>query len=153
MKKLTLFFTVLVLVGCGGEKKDEMGPYVIKLREFDSVYVQKLIQYREYLSTDGMAEKAADIEVVMQDFYDALKQYPEINNKKVKALHNELARTVKGSMRKLVEPDFPTFVPNAQSAIRMVIEELTVIHRNLEKLWIDSGRTDAFTLEWDFSSE
>ena len=153
MKKLTLFFTVLVLVGCGGEKKDEMGPYVIKLREFDSVYVQKLIQYREYLSTDGMAEKAADIEVVMQNFYDALKQYPEINNKKVKALHNELARTVKGSMRKLVEPDFPTFVPNAQSAIRMVIEELTVIHRNLEKLWIDSGRTDAFTLEWDFSSE
>ena len=153
MKKLTLFFTVLVLVGCGGEKKDEMGPYVIKLREFDSVYVQKLIQYREYLSTDGMAEKAADIEVVMQDFYDALKQYPEINDKKVKALHNELARTVKGSMRKLVEPDFPTFVPNAQSAIRMVIEELTVIHRNLEKLWIDSGRTDAFTLEWDFSSE
>jgi len=153
MKKLTLFFTLLVLVGCGGERKDEMGPYVIKLREFDSVYVQKLIQYREYLSTDGMAEKAADIEVVMQDFYDALKQYPEINDKKVKALHNELARTVKGSMRKLVEPDFPTFVPNAQSAIRMVIEELTVIHRNLEKLWIDSGRTDAFTLEWDFSSE
>jgi len=153
MKKLTLFFTLLVLVGCGGERKDEMGPYVIKLREFDSVYVQKLIQYREYLSTDGMAEKAADIEVVMQDFYDALKQYPEINDKKLKALHNELARTVKGSMRKLVEPDFPTFVPNAQSAIRMVIEELTVIHRNLEKLWIDSGRTDAFTLEWDFSSE
>tara|TARA_B100001250_G_scaffold300075_2_gene261732 strand:- start:12117 stop:12578 length:462 start_codon:yes stop_codon:yes gene_type:complete len=153
MKKLTLFFTVLVLVGCGGEKKDEMGPYVIKLREFDSVYVQKLIQYREYLSTDGMAQKAADIEVVMQDFYDALKQYPEINDKKVKALHNELARTVKGSMRKLVEPDFPTFVPNAQSAIRMVVEELTVIHRNLEKLWIDSGRTDAFTLEWNFPSE
>jgi hypothetical protein len=153
MKRLTLFFTVLVLVGCGGEKKDEMGPYVIKLKEFDSVYVQKLIQYREYLSTDGMAEKAADIEVVMQGFYDALKQYPEINNKKVKALHNELARTVKGSMRKLVEPDFPTFVPNAQSAIRMVVEELTVIHRNLEKLWIDSGRTDAFTLEWDFPSE
>jgi len=100
-----------------------------------------------------MAQKAADIEVVMQDFYDALKQYPEINDKKVKALHNELARTVKGSMRKLVEPDFPTFVPNAQSAIRMVVEELTVIHRNLEKLWIDSGRTDAFTLEWNFPSE
>ena len=111
--------------GLGSEPTREdissWGPYVIKLREFDSVYVQKLIQYREYLSTDGMAEKAADIEVVMQDFYDALKQYPEINDKKVKALHNELARTVKGSMRKLVEPDFPTFVPNAQSAIRMVI--------------------------------
>jgi len=153
MKNLTLLFTVLVFVGCGGEKKDEMGPYVTKLKEYDSVYVQKLIQYQEYLSTEGMWEKASDVEVVIQEFHTALKQYPEIKNKKVKALHNELARTLKGAMRKLVEPDFPTFVPNAQSAIRMIKEKMTVIHGNLEKLWIDSGRTDAFTLQWDFSSE
>jgi hypothetical protein len=153
MRNLYLLVTLMVLVGCGGEKKDEMGPYVTQLIEFDRIYVQKLIQYQEFLSTDGMSEKAADIEVVMQEFYDALKQYPEIDNKKVKALHNELARTIKGAMRKLVEPDFPTFVPNAQSAIRMVMEELPVIHRNLEKLWVESGRSDAFTLKWDFAIE
>ena len=152
MKNLTLVFTLFLLSGCGGEKKDEMGPYIVKLKELDGIYVQKLIKYQEYLSTDGMSEKAADIEIVMQEFHAALKEYPEINNKKVKALHNELARTLKGAMRKLVEPDFPTFVPNAQSAIRMVVEELTVIHRNLEKLWVDSGRKDTFTLKWEFST-
>ena len=51
--------------------------------------------------------------------------------------------------RKLVEPDVPTFVPTAQSAIRMVLEELVVVHNNMEKLWADEGKTEPFPLKWN----
>ncbi len=31
MRNLYLLVTLMVVVGCGGEKKDEMGPYVTQL--------------------------------------------------------------------------------------------------------------------------
>ena len=43
----------------------------------------------------------------------------------------------------------PTFVPNAQSAIKMVLEELIVVHNNMEKMWVDEGKTEPFPLEWN----
>ncbi|MGY8824884.1 MAG: hypothetical protein ACKVJG_13280 [Candidatus Latescibacterota bacterium] len=147
MKAIAFLLLSCTLWACG-EKKDELGPYTAKLIELDGLYVTKLKEYRGYLSTPGMGDKAADVKKVMQEFHDELAAYPEINNKKVKALHNELQRTLKGSMRKLVEPDFPTFVPNAQRAINIVEDELVVIHTNLEKLWTGDDRTDAFPLKW-----
>jgi len=149
MRAIALLLLSCTLWACGGEKKDELGPYAAKLVELDGRYVAKLTEYQGYLSTQGMADKAGDVKQVVQQFHDELAAYPEINNKKVKALHNELQRTLKGAMRKLVEPDFPTFVPNAQRAINIVLDELVVIHTNLDKLWKDAERTDAFPLKWN----
>ncbi len=149
MKALSFMLLAIGVLACGGEKKDELGPYIQKLNEVDAQYVKKLFAYRDYLKTPEFS-KAGDIEQVMQQFHDELANYPEIDDKKIKAMNNELQRTIKGSMRKLVEPDFPTFVPNAQSAIRMVLEELVVVHNNMEKLWGESGKTEPFPLKWNF---
>lgn len=147
MRAIVILLLSCSLLACG-EKKDDLGPYAVKLVELDGRYVKKLREYQGYLKTEGMANKAADVEQVMQSFHDDLAAYPEIDNKKVNALHNELQRTLKSAMRKLVEPDFPTFVPNAQRAISIVLEELVVIHTNLEKLWVADERPDAFPLKW-----
>ena len=149
MRAVAFLLLSCSLWACGGEKKDELGPYAAKLVELDGRYVKKLREYHGYLKTEGMAHKAADVMQVMQGFHDELAAYPDINDKKVNALHNELQRTLKGAMRKLVEPDFPTFVPNAQRGITIVEEELVVIHTHLEKLWVEDERTDVFPLKWD----
>ncbi len=148
MRAIAFVLLSCLLWACGGEKKDDLGPYVAKLIELDGRYVKKIREYHVYLKTPGMTDKAGDIMQVMQSFHDELAAYPEIENKKVNALHNEMQRTLKGVMRKLVEPDFPTFVPNAQRAINIVEEELVVIQVNLEKLWLDDERTDPFPLKW-----
>ena len=70
----------------------------------------------------------------------------------MKALHNELNYN-QGCDEEVGRAGFSNLVPNAQSAIRMVIEELPVIHRNLEKLCSRVRRSDAFTLKWDFAIE
>ena len=51
-------------------------------------------------------------------------------------------------MRKLVEPDFPTFVPNAQKSISVVEEEFVTVYANLKKIWEDAGKTEPFPLKW-----
>ena len=142
-------------MACGDAKQDELGPYEQKLIEVDQKYVKKLIEYKGYLSTPGMDQKAADIQQVMKEFHDELAAYPEIDDKKIRAMNNELKRTIgdgdnAGARRKLVEPDVATFVPNAQSAIKMVLEELVVVHNNMEKLWLAEGKEEAFPLQWNF---
>jgi hypothetical protein len=154
MKVFALAIIAAGMFACGGEKPDELGPYVQKLAELDGKYVDKIVEYQGYLSTPGMDQKAADIQQVMKGLHDELAAYPEIENKKISAMNNKLKRTIgdadnAGARRKLVEPDVPTFVPNAQSAIKMVIEELTVVHNNMEKLWVDEGKTEPFPLKWN----
>ena len=34
-------------------------------------------------------------------------------------------------------------------AIKMVLEELIVVHNNMEKMWVDEGKTEPFPLEWN----
>ena len=31
----------------------------------------------------------------------------------------------------------------------MVLEELIVVHNNMEKMWVDEGKTEPFPLEWN----
>ena len=154
MKVFTFVIVAAGMFSCGGEKPDELGPYVQKLVELDGKYVDKIVEYQGYLSTPGMDQKAADIQQVMKDLHDELAAYPEIENKKISAMNNKLKRTIgdadnAGARRKLVEPDVPTFVPNARSAIKMVLEEFIVVHNNMEKMWVDGGRTEPFPLKWN----
>ena len=51
-------------------------------------------------------------------------------------------------MRKLVQPDFPPFVPNAQKSISVVEDEFTKVYLNLDKFWKDAGKIEPFPIKW-----
>ena len=145
-KKLILFVLVSGLLACG-EKKDELTPYIQTLQGLES-HSQKLMKYQGYLTTEGMTSQAHDVEEVMQTLLDELEKV-ELEDKRLRALHNAMKRALKAAMRKLVEPDFPTFVPNAQKSIGRVEDEFTKIYGNLELLWQRAGKTEPFPLKWE----
>ena len=134
------------LFACGGGKKDELTPYIKTLQDLN-VHTEKLIRYQQYLKTEGMTNKAHDIEEVMQTLLAELEKV-ELEDKRLRALHNTGKRGLKAAMRKLVQPDFPTFVPNAQKSIAVVQDEFEKVYSNLEKMWKDSGKTEPFPLNW-----
>ena len=134
------------LFACGGGKKDELTPYIKTLQDLN-VHTEKLIRYQQYLKTEGMTNKAHDIEEVMQTLLAELEKV-ELEDKRLRALHNTGKRGLKAAMRKLVQPDFPTFVPNAQKSIAVVQDEFEKVYSNLEKMWKDSGKTEPFPLHW-----
>ncbi len=134
------------LFACGGGKKDELTPYIKTLQDLNE-HTEKLIRYQQYLKTEGMTNKAHDIEEVMQTLLAELEKV-ELEDKRLRALHNTGKRGLKAAMRKLVQPDFPTFVPNAQKSIAVVQDEFEKVYSNLEKMWKDSGKTEPFPLNW-----
>ncbi len=70
-------------------------------------------------------------------------------DKKIKAAHNSLIRTLEGSLIKLVQPDFPTFVPSAKKQIDRIEKKVTKSYNlELQKQWEQAERTDPFPLTW-----
>ena len=145
-KNLILFALVSGLLACG-EKKDELTPYIQTLQGLES-HSQQLMRYQVYLTTEGMTSQAHDVQEVMQTLLDELEKV-ELEDKRLRALHNAMKRALKAAMRKLVEPDFPTFVPNAQKSIGRVEDEFTKIYGNLEIMWERAGKTEPFPLKWE----
>ena len=145
-KNLILCALVSGLVACGGAKKDELTPYIQTLQDLDR-HSQQLMRYQVYLTTEGMTSQANDVEKVMQTLLDELEKI-ELEDKYLRALNNKMKRALKAAMRKLVEPDFPTFVPNAQKSISVVEEEFVTVYANLKKIWEDAGKTEPFPLKW-----
>ena len=142
-------FTVLVAAGfmaCGSGKKDELTPYIKTLQGLE-IHSQKLVRYQTYLKTEGMTNKAHDIEDVMKTLKAELEKV-ELEDKRLRALHNTMKRALDAAMRKLVQPDFPTFVPNAQKSISVVEDEFTKVYLNLDKFWKDAGKTEPFPIKW-----
>ena len=146
-KNLILFVLVSGLLACGSGKKDELTPYIQTLQGLDN-YSQQLMSYQVYLTTEGMTSQAHDVKEVMQTLLDELEKV-ELEDKRLRALHNAMKRALKAAMRKLVEPDFPTFVPNAQKSISVVEDEFTKIYGNLERMWQKAGKTEPFPLKWE----
>jgi len=146
-KSLILFAPVSGLVSCGGGKKDELTPYIQTLQDLDR-YSQQLMRYQVYLKTECMTSQAHDVKEVMQTLLDELEKI-ELEDKYVRALNNKMKRTLKAAMRKLVEPDFPTFVPNAQKSIAVVEEEFITVYSNLQRMWEEAGKTEPFPLKWE----
>ena len=146
-KNLVLFALVSGLVACGGGKKDELTPYIQTLQGLER-YSQQLMRYQVYLTTEGMTNRAHDVKEVMQTLLDELEKI-ELENKYIRALNNKMKRALKAAMRKLVEPDFPTFVPNAQKSISVIEEEFVIVYANLKKMWEDAGKTEPFPLKWE----
>ena len=146
-KNVAILLVAGGLFACGGGgKKDELTPYIKTLQDLN-VHTEKLIRYQQYLKTEGMTNKAHDVEVVMQTLLAELEKI-ELEDKRLRALHNTGKRGLKAAMRKLVQPDFPTFVPNAQKSIAVVQDEFEKVYKNLEKMWSDSGKTEPFPLSW-----
>ena len=146
-KNLILFALVSGLVACGSGKKDELTPYIQTLQGLER-YSKQLMSYQVYLTTEGMTSQAHDVQEVMQTLLDELEKI-ELEDKYLRALHNKKKRALKSAMRKLVEPDFPTFVPNAQKSIARVEEEFVTVYANLKKIWEDAGKTEPFPLKWE----
>lgn len=148
MRKNSILIALVVsgLLACG-ERKDELTPYIQTLQGLES-HSQKLMSYQVYLTTEGMTSQAHDVKDVMQALLDELEKV-ELEDKRLRALHNASKRALKAAMRKLVEPDFPTFVPNAQKSISVVEDEFTKIYGNLEIMWEKAGKTEPFPLKWE----
>jgi uncharacterized protein YyaL (SSP411 family) len=128
------------------EKPDELTPYVSKLQGMKH-YTDTLARYQTYLRTEGMTNKASDVKQVMENFKKELEAI-ELDEKRLVALNNTVIRGLDNAIRKLVEPDFPTFVPNAQKAIDHLEEEVTKVYNNLDKMWQDAGKAEPFPLKW-----
>lgn len=146
------FLVLLCRVWGCGERVDELTPYVLRLQELEH-FNEKLVEYEHYLSTEGMTHKASDIAQVLAAYQDSVHAIGKPDDKRLMALHNEMLRTFDEAQRKLVEPDFPTFVPNAQKAVTLVRREMIVVINNLERLWEREGKTEPFSLSWPQTAE
>ena len=146
MKKLGILMLACWVWGCG-EKADELTPYVAKLKDLQH-YNETLAQYKIYLRTEGMTNKANDIAQVLQNYKADLVAIGRPEEKRILALHNSMIRTFDEAMRKLVEPDFPTFVPNAQKAVAFIGEGVVKMQNNLTLWWEKAGKTEPLPFSW-----
>ena len=147
MKKLGILLLVCFMWGCP-EKPDELTPYIQKVKPLEK-YQDKLAEYGKYLHTEGMTGMAKDIGQVIVDYQNDLDAVGIPEDKYLKAAHNNLMRALKRATKKLVQPDFPTFVPSAQKQIK-VIEDAVKKNYNepLRNQWEDAGKTEPFPLQW-----
>ncbi len=147
MKKLGILLLVCWMWGCA-ERPDELTPYIQKVKPLEK-YQKTLAQYRTYLRTEGMSNMAKDIAQVIENYRKDLETVGPPENKYLKAAHNNLKRALENSLKKIVEPDFATFIPSANKQIDR-IEKAVKVHYNahLKKLWEDADKTEPFPLKW-----
>ena len=136
----------LAMLGLGCDRPDELGPYVKKLKGADT-YNAKLVEYRYFLKSD-QAAKAATLEETIQAYLDYLDTFGQTRDKVIMAGHNALKRKLGTSLKKIVEPDFPTFTISALKQIDIIREGYIVQLEMLQKRWEEEDRTDEFTLAW-----
>ncbi len=151
MRRAGFLFILCVVWGCG-EAPDELTPYVNQLHEL-SHFNRTIVQYKNYLRTEGMADKAADVAQVLTAYRDSISAIGMPANKHIRALHNSMIRSLDEALRRLVEPDFPTFVPNAERALRVVGSEMTVVINNFARMWEREGIPQSFPLVWPGSPD
>jgi len=148
MKKLGIMLLVCWMWGCA-EKPDELTPYIQKVKPLEQKYQEKLAQYGKYLHTEGMTSMAKDIGQVIEDYQKELEAVGIPEDKYLKAAHNNLMRALKTATKKLVEPDFPTFVPSAQKQVKFIEKAVKKnYNQHLRKQWENAGKTEPFPLQW-----
>jgi hypothetical protein len=136
----------LAIFGLGCEREDELGPYVQKLGEVDT-YNAKLVEYRFFLKSD-QPQKAATLEETIQEYLAHLETFGHTRDKVIMAGHNALKRKLGTSLKKIVEPDFPTFTISALKQIDIIREGYIIQVEMLQKRWKKEERTGEFTLSW-----
>ena len=130
-----------------GERVDELGPYVQQLKKMDG-YNGTLHQYGQYLKNPNLERQARDIREVIQKYSDDMEAFGQIKDKTIKAGHNSLKRALVRALKKLVEPDFPTFTVSAQKQVREIEWAVNNHFNALEKAWKSAGQPEPFPLKW-----
>ena len=147
----TVAILMLLLWGWGwgcGKPPDRLTPYVEKVKPLEK-YHKKLIQYRKYLKTEGMARQAHDISKVFEDYRSDLEAIGPTEDKYIRAAHNNVKRALTRALTKLVQPDFPTFIPSANKQIDLIERKVKVDYLDaLRKRWERAGKTEPFPLAW-----
>jgi hypothetical protein len=140
-----LLVSLAVLAGCG-ERPDELGPYVQTLKGADA-FNQRLVEYRGYLKANE-TDKAAGVAQTIEEYLAFMETFGETDDKSIMAGHNALKRDLSTSLKKIVEPNFPTFVISALKQIDIIEHGYTVHVDNLRKRWAEEERTGSLDLAW-----
>ena len=145
----TVAIPMLLVWGWGcGEPPDQLGPYVEKVKPLEK-YHKKLLQYRKYLNTPGMSRQAHDIRKLFEDYRADLEAIGPTDDKYIRAAHNNVKRALTRALTKLVEPDFPTFIPSANKQIDLIETKVKRDYLDaLETRWKVAGKADPFPLAW-----
>ncbi len=146
MKKGIVLILAATMWSCG-ERVDELAPYVQQLQQMDH-YNETLQQYGEYLKSPDLERQAKDIRETIQKYSDEMETFGQTKDKAIKAGHNSVKRALIHALKKLVEPDFPTFTVSAQKQVREIEWSVTNHFTALEKAWKSAGRTEPFPLKW-----
>ena len=147
---MSKWFVVAALIGglvACGDPPDRLGPYVQKVEPFQK-YHKVFAQYELYLHNSAMANKANDLREQIENYKKDLEAVGEIKDKHIRSAHNALKRTLDNTLIKLVQPDFPTYVPSAQKQLKLIRQKVTIYNNNLKKIWEEMGKTEAFPLAY-----
>mgnify|MGYP001174743705 CR=1 FL=1 len=136
----------LAVLGQGCERPDELGPYVKQLKEVDK-FNAELVKYR-YLIKSDQADKAATLAQTIEEYLAQLETFGHTRDKVIMAGHNALKRKLGTSLKKIVEPDFPTFTISALKQIEIIEEGYKFHIRALQKRWDEEPRNGTFDLAW-----
>lgn len=142
---LAIVSLAALATGCG-ERADELGPYVQRLQKADE-YNSKLVEYKAYLKADEQ-EKAAMLSQTIEAYLADLETFGQTDDKAIMAGHNALKRTLQGALKKIVEPDFPTFMISALKQIDLIRDGYDNHVDNLQKRWTEEERPGKFPLAW-----
>ena len=147
MKTVAILMLLLWGWGCG-ESPDYLTPYVQKVKPLEK-YQETLVQYRKYLKTPGMSRQAHDIRKVIEDYRTDLEAIGPTEDKFIRAAHNNVKRALTRALTKLVQPDFPTFIPSANKQIDLIEKKVKMDYNDvLRKRWEKAGKTEPFPLAW-----
>lgn len=149
MNRILFFTLALGLLGCG-DKVDELGPYILKMKMLEK-YGAELLKYEGYLTNEETIEKGKDLKTLIDAFHKDVFSMPIPENKHLKAVHNSLRRSLDESKKKLKDPDSLTFVVSARKRITNVKEAALKLCNNLKKIWEEEGRGE-FPIKMPYSA-
>ncbi len=114
-------------------------------------YHETLARYDGYLNNPALERQARDVRKVIQSYRTDMEGLDSTKDKFIRATHNNVKRALDRSLKKLVEPDFPTFTVSAKKQITIIREAVENHLGNLERLWEKAGKTEPFPLKWSGS--
>ena len=147
LNNIAILLVVTGVLACGEAKKDELSPYIQKIQNLEA-HSKKLPTYKSYLKTPGMENKADAVKETYQALLDELQKI-ELENKKIRSAHNALVRGLTEAKRKIGETSSPTFVVTAGRSMKYADDTFDKFYNTLQRLWKDSGKTEAFPLKWE----
>ena len=153
VKRILLSLIVSVAWGAGcGEPPDELTPYMDQLVQMQK-HNETLARYEVYLHNPGLERQARDVREILQAYREEMEGFGKTKDKFIRAGHNNVKRALDRGLKQIVEPDFPTFMVSASKQIRNIRGSVEGNFENLEKMWVEAGKTEPFPLKWPVPGE